>query len=108
MRDAEKQEEGVTQESDLVIRFKRPFTFEGQEYAELDLSGLESLTGSDMQDAERILRAKGISTFHADFSAEGTLLYASQAAGLPIEFFNALPLREARKVKTRVMNFFLE
>lgn len=108
MEDARKKEEDVKQESDLVIQFKKPFVFEGQEYKQLDLSGLEGLTGSDMQDAERILRAKGISSFHADFSAEGTLLYASQAAGLPIEFFYALPLREARKVKTRVTNFFLE
>lgn len=92
----------------LLVQFNKPFVFEGNEYTSVDLSGLEDLTGMDMQEVERMLRAKGISSFHADFAAEGAVLYAARAAKLPIEFFDALPLKEARKVKVRVQNFFLE
>ncbi len=95
-------------ENEMIVKFRKPFTFEGKEYDSVDLSGLENLTGADMQEVEQILRARGISSFHTDFSAEGSLLYAARAAKLPIEFFTALPLREARKVKVRVANFFLE
>ncbi len=99
---SEKEKEDV-----LVVNFKKPFMFEEKEYKELDLRGLEELTGKDMQNAERVLHERGITSFNAEFTSEGALLYASWAAKVPIEFFDALPLREARKVKTRVINFFL-
>lgn len=105
---AENEAENKENENDLVIRFKKPFSFEKKEYSEVDLSGLENLTGNDMIEVERMLRAEGITSLSADLSPKGLIFYAMRAAKLPLEFFEQLPLREARKVKTRVLNFFLE
>ena len=104
----EKSQEQNQEKNQMLVEFKKPFCFEGKEYTSVDLSGKEELTGMDMQEVEKMLRARGISSFHADFAAEGALFYAARAAKLPIEFFYALPLKEARKVKVRVQNFFLE
>lgn len=96
------------EENDLVIRFKKPFPFEEKQYSEVDLSGLENLTGNDMIEVERLLRVEGFTGLSSDLSPKGLMIYAMRASKLPIEFFEQLPLREARKVKTRVLNFFLE
>lgn len=92
----------------LTVRFKKPFVFEDKKYTSVDLNGLEDLTGTDMKEVEKMLREMGVSSFQADFSVEGALLYAARAAKLPVEFFEVLPLKEARKVKVKVQNFFLE
>lgn len=92
----------------LLVEFKKPFRFEDKEYTSVDLNGLEDLTGTDMKEVEKMLRAMGMSSFQADFSVEGAFLYAARAAKLPVEFFDVLPLKEARKVKVKVQNFFWE
>ncbi len=96
------------EKNDLVVGFKKPFIFEGKEYTEVDLSGIENLTGKNLMEVEKRLRAKGIASVTADLTADGLLMYAAEASKMPIEFFEQLPIREARKVKVRIMNFFWE
>ena len=45
----------VRAESDTLIKFSKPYVFEGQTYTEIDLAGLENLTARDMIDAEKYL-----------------------------------------------------
>ena len=42
----------------LTLTFKKPFVFEGETYTELNLSGLEELTGADLSKVDRIMRKK--------------------------------------------------
>lgn len=89
----------------LEIIFKKPYVFEGNTYEKLDLSGLENMTGKEYAKIEKMLRMKGITTLNPETTPEGAFMYASQAAGVPVEFFDKLPLKEAKRVKAMVVNF---
>ena len=96
----------VIEDDNLVIKFKKPFFFEGKEYTELDLSGLDNLTASDMIAVNKYMQrtSSGIDVM-PEVSLEYACMLASKAAKLPIEFFTKLPPKEAMKVKNRVMGF---
>lgn len=40
--------EEETEEESLVLKFRKPYTFENQEYTEVDLSGMEDMTAGDL------------------------------------------------------------
>ena len=40
--------EQETEEESLVLKFRKPYKFEGQEYTEVDLSGMEDMTAGDL------------------------------------------------------------
>lgn len=46
---AENDENTAAEENALVMKLDKPFTFEGQTYTEVDLSGLEDTTAADLQ-----------------------------------------------------------
>ena len=94
------------EEESLVIRFGKPYRFEGREYTELDLSGLEDLTAADMIALENQYekRNPGINVM-PEVKLGYAMMMAARAAKLPVEFFDGLPQREAMKVKNRVMGF---
>lgn len=98
--------ENEVAETSLIVRFDKPFRFDKKEYTEVDLSGLENMTGNDMLEVERTLRLMGLTSALSDLSVMGIFTYAMMASGLPLEFFKDLPLREAKRVKTRILNFF--
>lgn len=90
----------------MVIKFKKPYFFERKEYTELDLSGLDDLTASDMIAVNKYMQrtTAGVDVM-PEVSLEYACVLASKAAKLPIEFFTNLPPREAMRVKNRVMGF---
>ena len=77
---AENDENTAAEENTLVMKLDKPFTFEGQTYTEVDLSGLEDTTAADLQAVARV-------------------------AHLPLEFFERLPAKEAIKLKGIVVGF---
>lgn len=93
-------------EDSLVIKFKKPYLFEGKEYMELDLSVLEDMTAADMIAIENKYDRKhpGLNVM-PEVKVGYAMMMAARAAGLPIEFFDGLPQKEAMKVKNRVMGF---
>lgn len=94
-------------ESSLIIKFKKPYRFEGKEYTELDLSCMEDMTGADMIAVNKIMQrtsAVGIDVM-PEVSVEYAFYFAARAAKLPVEFFTNLPPKESMKVKNRVMGF---
>ena len=95
-----------TEDVGMVIKFKKPYVFEKKEYTELDLSGMDDLTGADMIAVNKYMQrtSSGIDVM-PEVSLEYACVLASKAAKLPIEFFTGLPPREAMKVKNRVMGF---
>ena len=36
------------QEESLILKFKKPYVFEGKEYTEVDLSAMEDMTAEDL------------------------------------------------------------
>ena len=92
---------------EYTIRFSVPYTFEGKTYDGITLAALDSLTAQDMFAAEAYANAKRIKPGFdiMENSTPYMLFLAARAAGLPVEFMEGLPLREATLVKYAVINF---
>ena len=88
------------------ITFKKPFVWEDETYTGVDLSGLEDLSARDMIATQRMMERSGSINVLPEMSLEYARIFASKASGLPQEFFQSLPPREAIKVKNRVTSFF--
>lgn len=99
-------EEDDEDDASLVITLKKPYKFEGKEYTEIDLSGLEDLTAADMIAVNKYMdrTAAGIQVM-PEVSLEYACVLASKATKQPVEFFMGLPPKQAVKVKNRVMGF---
>lgn len=91
---------------DYVVKFKKPYEFERKVYEEVDLSGLDNLSATDMIAVQRILQRNNRGAdLMPELSMDYALEMAARAASLPSEFFYGLPAREAMKVKNRVVGF---
>lgn len=99
-------EEAEQVEDSMLLKFSRVYQFEGQTIGELDMGGLETLTAADMITANKVLNTSGNFSVLPETSLEYTLIIASKATKLPIEFFKGLTPRDAVKVKNKVTNFF--
>lgn len=97
--------EGMQEENQYLVVFKKPFVFEGVSYTEVDLSGLEDLSAQDMIAANKIMERSGSVNAMPELSLEYACILSARATGKPVEFFKALPPREAVKIKNRVTNF---
>ena len=60
------------------VKLRKPFSFEGKEYTDVDLSGLEKLTGRDMEEIEKTLSRENLDTINAELTLHGTMLYAAR------------------------------
>ncbi len=99
----------VTEQEEIpptLVKFAKPYDFEGKTYTQIDLSGLETLTAKDMVDAENWLTRNGTVSALPEMSMQYANFIAARASGQPIEFFERLSPKNAIKVKNRVTNFF--
>lgn len=94
------------EDNPFLVFFKKPFTFEGVSYESVDLSGLESLSAADMIAVNKTIERGGTVNVLPEMSLEYACIFASKATKIPVEFFQALPPKEAIKVKNKVTNFF--
>ena len=95
----------IVEVGDLVI-FGKPYKFEGKEYENVDLSGLQNIKAKDMIEAQKIYDRSGGFSFMPEMSMEYALLIASKASNHPIEFFHGLPPRDAIRIKNKITSFF--
>lgn len=99
------QPEAAPDES-FIVKFNKPYRFEGDTFQSVDLSGLENLSAEDMVAADKYLTRSGNFTVMPEMTLEYALFIAAKCADKPIEFFLKLPPKEALKVKNRVTSFF--
>ncbi len=103
------QDDTEDQEIELVLKFKKPYVFDGKEYTEVDLSGLEDATAKDLEAVGRILekqtKGKGVNPATMEMTMGYAQLLANRVTGLPVEFFKGLPAKEAMRLKTTVVGF---
>lgn len=95
-------------ENYLIVKFNKPYDFEGQRYDGIDLSGLEDIKGRELTALEKAFCKAGIVTTMPETTATYAKLAATKATGLPAEFFEDLPGKEVRKIKTAVTRFFYD
>lgn len=93
-------------EATTLVKFSKPYKFEGQTYEEIDLAGMDSLTAEDMIAAEKHLMRSGVFSPLPEMTVEYVQFIAARASGQPVEFFKGLPPKDAIKVKNRVTSFF--
>lgn len=94
-----------TVENYWIVKLKKPFTFEGNVYNEIDLTGLENIKAADMIAISRRMARNGNIAVTPEVTLEYALNMANLAAGLPLEFFDQLPPYAAIAVKERVVSF---
>ena len=96
-----------TEQEDLILRFAKPYKFGGQEYTEVDLSGLEDVTAGVLESVGKIVNKKnpGMNPALLEMSLQFCNYLAQRVAKLPLEFFTGLPAKEAIKLKTMVTGF---
>ena len=97
-------------EDDYVLHFTKPYTFEGKEYKEIDLSGMDKITLADMSAIENRIRTGSFGK-NTNFMIELTLEYACHFAAkvteLPVEFFLGIPATDAMELKGIIRGFLL-
>lgn len=91
----------------ITVTFSKPYLFEGKEYGEVDLSGLQGLTIADAIDTQRELF--GEQEVAASILCETTTAFArsiaAKAAKLPIEFFKLMPRGYMKRVAAQVRSY---
>lgn len=99
--------DGEVIENEYTVVFNKPYTFEGETYDKIDLSGLDNLTAADMIAANKILDRTGSFTFLPEMSLEYACIIAAKATKLPVGFFKGLHPKEAVKGQEPCDSFFL-
>lgn len=90
-----------------IIKFAKPYKFEGKEYTEVNLSGIDDLTTRDICELQKHHAALGIVAPVIEMDCTYAQLVAAKVTNLPIEFYYALPAREGGKIKQAVQQYFL-
>lgn len=98
--------ENVVNETEKrIVKFSKPYTFEGSEYTEVDLTEIDNLTGEDLINADKIFSSTGQMAMVNEVNLGYLLIVASTATKKPISFFEKLPARDTIKVKNTVLTF---
>lgn len=92
----------------LLVVFKKPLSFEGEEIAQVDLSGLQDLKGRDLKKANRLAAGEDINVAMGVASDEYCIIIAHLVTGQPIEMFDELDARDFMDVVLVVKNFLLD
>lgn len=61
------------EEESLILKFRKPYKFEGQEYTEVDLSAMEDMTAADLCAVGKIMTRLGIVTLVAEMTVDYAL-----------------------------------
>lgn len=94
-------EKEVKEKDDLIVVFKKPYNFEGEEYTEIDLRGLENVTTADLLSCEPVGTVNPLPEYTLNYQ----IALAAVVSKQPIEFFKNLPAKEGLKIKNAVMVF---
>ena len=96
-----------TTDNEYLIKFSKPYTWEGKEYTELDLSGLEKLKIRDAVDAQKKLINDGeaAAAMICETSTAFAREIACKATGRPIEFFKLMPIKTAKIVTMTIQAY---
>lgn len=94
-----------------TVKFKKPYSFEGVEYTEVDLSGADKLTVADLIDVQKQLTSDGDTAAMALAAMEATtpfaIAIATKVTGKPAEFFEqmrAAPMKQVQEAIQASLN----
>lgn len=85
-----------------ILRLHKPYLYKGETHTEVDLSGVGSLTGMNIRQAENRMEEEDIRAIERTSNYYYCCLMASMATGKDVKFFLGLPLCEAMPLKNAV------
>ena len=91
--------------SEVAVKFEKPYKFEGKEYTEIDLSGIEKMTVSDLIDIQKELMSEAASSFVMETTASFAQVMATKASGKPVELFKLMPRGKIKQVQTAILKY---
>jgi len=94
--------------NDYMVKFNKPYRFEGQEYTEIDLSGVTEAKTSTLIQADKLFLSKGFVDALKEVNVQYCMIVASLTTEKPIEFFENLRANEAIKIKNVISGFLFQ
>ena len=89
-----------------VVKLSKPYVFEGKEYGEIDLSGLEKLTIRDAIDTQlELFGVEVAASVLCETTTACARTIAAKATGMPIEFFKLMPRGAFKRVASMVRRY---
>lgn len=91
--------------SEITVKFEKPYKFEGKEYTEIDLSGIEKMTIADLVEIQRALMGEAASSYVMETTASFAQVMATKASGKPVELFKLMPRGKIKQVQTAILKY---
>lgn len=88
----------------LTVKFAKPYKFEGTEYDEVNLSGMDGMTIQDMIDIQKKLAGEIATLAAVEATTSFAQEVATKASGKPVEFFKLMPRAKIKQVQTAILN----
>lgn len=88
---------------DNIVKFDKPYKFEGKEYDSLDLSGMEKMTVQDLIDIQKNIGNETAAMYAMEMTTSFAQEMAVKATGKPVEFSNSCPAARSRKCRRRLL-----
>ena len=92
----------AAEEDRSTLVYFKPYTYKGEKYTEVDLSGVANLTGMNVRQAENRMEEEDIRAAEKTLNYYYCCLIASMATGKDVAFFLGLPLAEAVQLRAGV------
>lgn len=86
-----------------IVKFDKPYKFEGKEYDSLDLSGMAKMTVQDLVDVQKKLSGELASLAAMEATTSFAQEMAVKATGKPVEFFKLMPRGKIKLVQAAVL-----
>lgn len=86
-----------------IVKFDKPYKFEGEEYDSLDLSGMEKMTVQDLIDVQKNIGNEMVAMSVMEMSTAFAQEMAVKATGKPVEFFKLMPRSKIKKVQAAII-----
>ena len=87
-----------------IVKFDKPYKFEGKEYDSLDLSSMAKMTVQDLVDVQKKLSGELASLAAMEATASFAQEMAVKATGKPVEFFKLMSRGKIKLVQAAVLN----
>jgi hypothetical protein len=94
-------------DSKYIIKLSRAYQDDDETVTELDMSGIEELTGRDIKKAQAIMTRHGNIATVLETNVEFLQLMAAAACGKEVEFIEELNAKDTTRVKNWVSGYFL-
>lgn len=88
-----------------TVKFTKPYTFEGKEYKELELPGLNTMTVADLIEVQKTLNNRGerAAATIMETSTAFVIEMGVKASGKPIEFFKLMPRARIKEAQAEII-----